>query len=316
MARPTSATIPTPAPASSDGVKVTCTGTPDTLVRVEAQPRYCYRHPDRETGLSCSECGRPICYECMTPAPVGLRCPEHSGKPQGIRKVTVAAERAVSGTGSRRVGAVTITLIAINVAVYLAELAIGGSTDGTNNWIYDHGVLFSNLLLNNAPAGVANGDWWRLITAAFLHYGPIHLLLNMWGLYIGGIILEQVIGRWRFLLLYLVAGVAGSAGALYLTPNSPTAGASGAIFGVFGALLVLERRGHIATGGQIAMLIVFNLIFTFSVSGISIGGHIGGLIAGIVLMIAFMRFRGSPQLSIAAAAIVAVASVVVAYSVV
>src|SRR5436190_8588738 len=100
-------------------------------------PRYCYRHPDRETGLSCSECGRPICYECMTPAPVGLRCPEHSGKPQGIRRVTSVA----TGVGSRRVNLVTMVLIGINLAVYGAELAAGGTVNGLGNWIYEHGVL-------------------------------------------------------------------------------------------------------------------------------------------------------------------------------
>src|SRR5215469_2731344 len=95
-------------------------------VEAEPQPRYCYRHPDRETGLSCSECGRPICYECMTPAPVGIRCPEHSGKPQGAKRVTTAANRTVTGVGSRRTNVVTLTLIAINVGVYLMELALGG----------------------------------------------------------------------------------------------------------------------------------------------------------------------------------------------
>src|SRR2546422_2363461 len=93
-------------------------------------PRFCYRHPDRETGLSCSECGRPICYECMTPAPVGLRCPEHSGKQQGVRRVTAAATRATTGVGARRINAVTMALIALNVLVYLAELAAGGSANG------------------------------------------------------------------------------------------------------------------------------------------------------------------------------------------
>ena len=285
---------------------------------MEAAPRYCYRHPDRETGLSCSECGRPICYECMTPAPVGLRCPEHSGKPQGIRRVTVAAERAASGVGSRRAAAVTTALIAINVLVYLAELATGGSQNGTGNWIYEHGVLISNAVYSNGtPAGVANGEWWRLITSAFLHYGPLHLGLNMMSLYFAGRILEQVIGRWRYLLLYLASGLSGAAGALYWSPNAPTVGASGAIFGVLGALLVLERRGNIATGGQVLMLIVLNLLITFSYSSsISVGGHIGGLIAGILLMVAFVRFRTSMQLSLAAAGIVAVASIVFAYSVV
>src|SRR5205085_8487882 len=93
------------------------------------ETRHCYRHPDRETGLSCSECGRPICYECMTPAPVGLRCPEHSGKPQGVHKIAAAATRTTTGLRSRRVNAVTMALIAINVLVYLAELAAGGSTN-------------------------------------------------------------------------------------------------------------------------------------------------------------------------------------------
>src|SRR5436305_3466981 len=98
-------------------------------------PRYCYRHPDRETGLSCSECGKPICYECMTPAPVGIRCPEHSGKPQGVRRVTAAASRSTTGFGARRVNAVTMALIGINVAVYLAELLNGGSVNGTGSWM-------------------------------------------------------------------------------------------------------------------------------------------------------------------------------------
>ena len=165
-------------------------------------------------------------------------------------------------------------------------------------------------------AGVTHGEWWRLITAAFLHYGPIHLGLNMLALYWFGPVLEQIIGRWRYLLLYLVAGLAGSAGALYVSPNDITVGASGAIFGVLGALLVLERRGMISSGGQILMLIILNLIFTVAVPGISIGGHIGGLAGGIVLMLAFTHFRRSVQLSLAAAAVMAVAAVAFAYVVI
>src|SRR6059058_687518 len=125
-------------------------------------PRHCYRHPDRETGLSCSECGRPICYECMTPAAVGLRCPEHSGKPQGVHKVTAAATRARTGVAARRRNLVTLTLIGVNVFVYLAELAAGGTVQGTANWIYDHGVLVANAQYSDGSlAGVANGEWWR-----------------------------------------------------------------------------------------------------------------------------------------------------------
>ena len=110
-----------------------------------AAPRYCYRHPDRETGLSCSECGRPICYECMTPAAVGLRCPEHSGKPQGVRRVAAAADADDDPASARSASAiVTTALIGLNVLVYFAELATGGSADGTGNSIYDHGVSSRN----------------------------------------------------------------------------------------------------------------------------------------------------------------------------
>jgi membrane associated rhomboid family serine protease len=270
-------------------------------------PRYCYRHPDRETGLSCSECGRPICYECMTPAPVGLRCPEHSGKPQGIQKVTAPAQRVVTGVGSQRINAVTMALIAINVAVYLAELAAGGTVSGTGNQIFEKGALYAPL--------VAQGDWWRLVTAAFLHYGPFHLAINMYSLFFAGTLLEHVIGRWRFALLYLGSGIAGSAGAILLNPNSVTVGASGAIFGILGALFVLERLGQISTGGQIAGLIVLNLVFTFVLSSfISVGGHVGGLIGGVILMWLLLQFRRSAALSIAATFAVVAVSVAVAYS--
>lgn len=265
----------------------------------------------------------------MTPAAVGLRCPEHSGKPQGIQKVAAVA----TGVGARNPYLVTMVLISMNVAVYLAELAIGGSEGGTNNWIYNHGALVangeylgSNLLsgppgavatgANIALIGVTHGEWWRLITSAFLHYGILHIGLNMVSLYFGGRILETVIGRWRFLVLYLVCAVAGSAGALWLNPNDVTAGASGAIFGVFGALLVLERRGTIHTGGQILVLIILNLVFDVAIPGISLGGHIGGLIAGIVIMLAYLRFRRDYRLALASAAAVLVASIAIAYAVI
>jgi len=285
-------------------------------VEPEPEPRYSYRHPDRETGLSCSECGRPICYECMTPAPVGLRCPEHSGKPQGVRKVTAAAERAATARG-RRPYPVTIALIAANVGVFLAELALGGTVDGTGNWIYTHGALFARAVYaNGAPAGVANGEWWRLMSAAFLHYGFIHLGLNMLALYWFGPLLERLVGSLRFLLLYLASGLAGSAGALWVSPNDITVGASGAIFGILGALLVLEQRKMISSGGQILVLIVLNLLLSATLPGISIGGHLGGLVAGIVCMILYLEFRRSTALCVAAAVVIGAASVGVAYAVI
>jgi len=239
----------------------------------------CYRHPDRETGLSCSVCERPICTDCATFAPVGIRCPDHSGKSQGVERVTKSVQRAHSeGTGAL----ITRALIAINIVVYLLTVATGGGISSNADTIYVHGVLFG--------PSVADGDYWRLITAAFMHYGPIHLGMNMLVLWFVGAPLEERMGRGRYLLLYVVAGLAGSAGALLITPCSPTAGASGAIFGLFGAALVLERQGIFVYGGSIIGLIVLNFIFTFSLSGISVGGHVGGFVGGILAMLGLSRF--------------------------
>jgi membrane associated rhomboid family serine protease len=276
----------------------------------EAVERTCYRHPDRATGLSCSECGRPICTECMTMAPVGIRCPEHSGKPQGVQRLTKGARRAAfEGAGAKA----TKALIGINVAVYIAELAQGGGLYGVHSTIYEKGFLY-------APF-VGQGDWWRLATAAFLHYGPVHLLLNMLGLYWFGSLLEQRIGSGRYLLIYFVSGLAGSAGALVLSPTSATVGASGAIFGILGAGLVLERQRDYVFGGSAMGVIVANLVLTFAWSGnISVGGHIGGLIGGAAAMLVLTRFgRGNAAygrtglLGIAGIVAVGVISIAVAY---
>ena len=240
---------------------------------------YCYRHPSRETMVTCSECGRPICTECMYFAPVGIRCPEHSGQPQGAARVTQGLRRAsFQGTGA----IVTKLLVGLNVAVYLLELAAGGQVNGTGNEIYNNGFLYGPL--------VANGDWWRLFTAPFLHYGPIHLAFNMLALWWFGAAVEQVLGRGRYLLLYLVSGLAGSAGALIFSPLNPTVGASGAIFGILGAALVLERQRTYVLGGGAMGIILFNLIFTFAIPGISIGGHLGGLAGGALGTLALSRF--------------------------
>jgi membrane associated rhomboid family serine protease len=240
---------------------------------------YCYRHPDRETGVTCSECGRPICTECMYFAPVGIRCPDHSGQPQGAQRVTRGVRRAsIEGAGS----VVTKILVALNVAVYLLELAAGGNLNGTGNRIYIEGVLFGPF--------VADGDWWRLFTAMFLHYGPLHLAFNMLALWWFGAAVEQVLGRGRYLLLYLVSGLAGSTGALLFSPDNPTVGASGAIFGILGAAVVLERQRTYVLGGGALGIIVLNLVITFAIPGISIGGHLGGLAGGALGILALSRF--------------------------
>jgi membrane associated rhomboid family serine protease len=259
----------------------------------------------------------------MTMAPVGIRCPEHSGKPQGVQKLTRPVTRAVT---QDRGSLVTRVLIGLNVAIYLAELLNGAGLNAASGSIFQNGALIArgrevagilvpvNVYPIGAIVGVAEGQWWRLLTSAFLHYGPIHLALNMYSLYFAGSVLESYLGRGRFLLLYIVSGLAGSAGALVLKPDLPTVGASGAIFGILGALLVLERSGRLATGGQVAGLIVINLIFTFTFrSFISVGGHVGGLLGGFLAMGAMTalmsrpRYRAFAPVAVAAVGIVAVA---------
>jgi membrane associated rhomboid family serine protease len=280
------------------------------VVRLERMTELlrCYRHPDRETGVSCSECGRPICPDCMTFGPVGIRCPDHSGKAQGARRVVQNVQRRTS----RNPGIVTTTLIAINVGIYLLQLAGGASVNANSGWIFEHGALFGPY--------VAQGDWYRLLSAAFLHYGPIHLGMNMLALWWIGRPLEDWLGPVRYILLYLVAGLAGSAGALIANPTGVTVGASGAIFGILGAAIVLERQQTYVLGGSAITLLVVNLAFTFAVPGISIGGHLGGLAGGALAILALSQFGKRSAVhsrfdlaSIASLLAIGVVSVAVAY---
>ena len=273
-----------------------------------AESLRCYRHPDRETGVSCSECGRGICPDCMVFAPVGIRCPEHSGQAQGAARVV----RSVRRRSARYPGVVTTTLIAINVGVYLLQLAGGASVNANSGWIYEHGALYGPL--------VAQGDWYRLLSAAFLHYGPIHLGMNMLALWWIGRPLEDWLGPVRYLLLYVVAGLAGSAGALIANPTAVTVGASGAIFGILGAAIVLERQQTYVLGGSAVTLLVLNLAFTFAVPGISIGGHLGGLAGGALAILALSQlgkrsavYSRIDLLSLASIVAIGVLSVAVAY---
>ena len=243
-----------------------------------AETLTCYRHPDRETGVSCSECGRGLCPDCMRFAPVGIRCPEHAGEAQGAaRMVQRVQTRSVTN-----VGWIAKALVAVNVGIYLLQLAQGAPVQANAGSIFFNGALFG-------PA-VADGDWWRLITAVFLHYGPIHLAMNMIALWLFGPALEAALGSVRFLLLYVAAGLAGSAGALLLTPDAVTVGASGAIYGVFGAILVLERQGTYVFGGSVIPLLVINFAFTLFIPGISKGGHIGGFLGGALAILVLSRF--------------------------
>jgi membrane associated rhomboid family serine protease len=236
----------------------------------DSDTQTCYRHPNRETRVSCSSCGRPICPECMTPTPVGMRCPEcASQKTRVVRNPT--------GTPAGfQASPATYVLIAINVIVFLIEIASGSGGLGEQ-----HGKMIVDFGLYGPF--VAEGEWYRLVTSGFLHASLFHIGFNMLLLFFLGRLLEPALGTPRFLVLYFASLLAGSLGALILEPNSLGIGASGAIFGLAGATFVIARgRGMEALAGQIGFLIVFNLIFSFTARNVSIGAHIGGLIGGVV----------------------------------
>jgi membrane associated rhomboid family serine protease len=228
----------------------------------ETTATTCYRHPSRETGVSCSSCGRPICPDCMTTTPVGMRCPECSRQKTKVRTATT-----LTGTPQ-----LTYALIAINALAYV--LTSGGSSGPAGN-LYGKGVLFGPL--------VADGEWWRIVTSGFLHAGIVHIVLNMVFLWFLGTMLEPAIGKLRFGIIYLVSLVGGSFGALLLTPNDSTVGASGAVFGLMGAaILFMRNRGIGVMQSGLGLTLILNLVLTFR-PGISFGGHLGGLLAGGLL---------------------------------
>lgn len=229
----------------------------------------CYRHPGRETGVSCSNCGRPICPDCMTATSVGMRCPECARQRTKVRSVR---NMAVEPT-------VTYALIAINVLLFIGELVSGGNSSRT---IIDLGTLGINID-RGQPVGVATGDWWRLVTGGFLHDpgNPLHIGFNMYILYWLGRMLEPALGHVRFGALYFASLLAGSFGAILLQPTQLSIGASGAVFGLMGAAFVMQRsRGINPMQSGIGVLIVLNLVLGFVISNVSIGAHIGGLIGG------------------------------------
>ncbi len=249
------------------------------------EPRTCYRHPDRETGLSCSECGRPVCADCATFAAVGIRCPEHAGgrnpvasriRPRPVRRAPGVA--LASGSAP-----VTRILIAINVAVYLLTAAQGGGLNAPGGALFDKMILYG--------PWVAQGGWWRLVSAMFLHANILHIGFNMLALYVIGTPVEQYLGRVRYVGLYLVSGLAGSAGGLLQAPDTPILGASGAIFGILGAMLILEWQLTGRLAGNAMTWIVINLAISFTIPNISWGGHVGGLIGGILVTLAYAGWR-------------------------
>ncbi len=237
----------------------------------------CYRHPSRETGVSCSSCGRPICPDCMTSTPVGMRCPECS------RQRTKVVRMRETST----VPQVTYALIAINVIAFLAEGRLAGGSGGGAGNLFNRGALLGSGI-ESGPAGhgltyvgVAYGQWWRIVTGGFLHVNLLHIGFNMYLLYLLGQILEPALGSVRFAVLYFVSLLAGSLGALLVSPHELTVGASGAVFGLMAGVLLEARARQIPELQRwVAGLIVFNLVFSFLFPDISWGGHVGGLIGG------------------------------------
>jgi membrane associated rhomboid family serine protease len=266
----------------------------------------CYRHPDRETAVACSMCARPICPDCMTSTPVGMRCPECANE-----RTRVAQGPAAS---LAKPPWMTYTLIGLSVLGFLISVAAGSSAafDAGGSVVRDYGLF--------GPA-VDDGEFWRLVTSGFLHAGLIHLGLNMFVLFILGRLLEPGIGPARLAGIYFVSLLGGAFGALLLDPREITVGASGAIFGLMAAAFVIaRRRGMAELANEIGVLVGINLLFTFTIPNISIGGHLGGLIAGGLAALAVTageRQEGPQAMSIQVGGLVLVgiASVIGAISV-
>jgi membrane associated rhomboid family serine protease len=260
----------------------------------------CYRHPSRETGVSCANCGRPICPDCMTTTPVGMRCPECSKQRTKVVRLRDMA----------RIPQVTYALIAINVIAFVAEgnLSFGGSPTGR---VYEEGALIGSLP-RFPDLGVAHGQWWRIVTGGFLHESLIHIGFNMYILYVLGMQLEPVLGRVKFGAIYGVSLLTGSLGALIVSPHAVTVGASGAVFGIMGATAVEMRARQIPVmQSGVGTLIAINLVISFALPGISWGGHIGGLIGGALatLLLQFGDRMRAPALALAGCAVIAAAAV-------
>jgi membrane associated rhomboid family serine protease len=241
----------------------------------------CYRHPGRETGVRCSRCERPVCPECRVEAAVGFQCVEcvHGGRAAPVRQA-----RTDYGGPARADGAlVTRWLIGINLAVWLLAF-VGGDN------------LFYRLVMQG-DAVVTGDQWYRMITSVFLHepssFGILHIAMNMWSLWILGPYVEAAVGRLRYLVLYLLSGIAGSALLMLTNPVEVVAGASGAIFGLLGAVVVIHRHRGFNLGPIMAVLVV-NLVATFSLGFIAWQAHVGGLIVGALLAAGFVHAPATP----------------------
>lgn len=279
----------------------------------------CYRHPDRETGVRCTRCERPICPDCMVSASVGFQCPQCVRGTSGPGPAPAASRpRTLAGgaiAGDPRL--VTKLLIAVNIAVFLAITASGNLVNDLvliGSWppknVFPPGVPYT------ATEGIAAGQWYRLFTSMFAHQAVWHIGFNMLSLWWLGGPLEVALGRLRYFTLYMAAGLAGGALTyLIASPTEASLGASGAIYGLFGATAVLVRKLRYDMRPVIALLVI-NLIFTFSLNGIAWQAHIGGLVAGVAIAYAMVHAprdrRALIQWGTCAVVLLAIVGVIVA----
>ena len=263
----------------------------------------CFHHQDRETGRACTRCGRPACPDCLTQAAVGSQCFEciRDGAPKRSVRIrqTLRRDPLIA----------TKVIIAVNVVAFgiivLRDQSIGG--DG----------LTSRDLSLIGPF-VNNGEWWRLFSYSVVHYGLLHIGLNLFMLLIVGRVFEPITGPGRFATIYVVSVLAGAAGALIATPYQPTGGASGGVFGVAAAAtLVMHRRGVKFMETGFGPLLAINLVFNLFESNVSIGGHVGGIIAGALTAEIMMQARKAemPALGYVGAAFIGLASIAIAIGV-
>jgi membrane associated rhomboid family serine protease len=280
----------------------------------------CYRHPNRETGVSCSACGRPICPDCMTPTPVGMRCPECARDRTKVKTAATIRNPMARGSGLTRYS-ITEIILAINVLVFLAEVATGtpilGQSGGRYGTVFYDGLLFGPFIHGGISGGL--DEPYRLFTSAFIHDGLIHIAFNMWFLYVVGTALERGIGRLPYLAIYLASIFTGSFGALLFQPREPSVGASGALFGLFGALIVLaNRRGISIWQSGLGVTLVLNIVISLSIPDISIGAHAGGLVGGLALGWLYVEFgerRRQQPVFYAGCVAIAVVAIAGAYAV-
>ena len=241
---------------------------------------YCTRHPDVATGRHCTRCGRPACHQCLTQVDIGSHCADC------IRSARPAASERLRFWNAAQPVLVTRTIIVINLALFL-WVAMGKNVMTTSGVINGH-----ELDMALAQSFINNGEWYRLISSGFLHFGILHVGMNMFLLWQLGQLLEPALGRSRFALLYFAAMLGGSAGALALSPNAITGGASGAVFGLMAASAVgLHQRGVNPMRTGIGATLMLNLLITFAIPGISVGGHLGGAVMGAAVGYAMLEPR-------------------------